>query len=163
MLSISGRLDTKMGGPGVLQFEVKPGFNTTKLANYGAVDWNANGPNRRSIYRFIFRTRPDPFMSAMDFPDASQFVPARSFSASPLQALVLFNNHFVLHHCEQLAQRLQREQADPKEQARHAFRLTLHREPSPQESAAFTNYANRHGLAAMCRVLINSNEFLFVE
>ncbi len=163
VLAVSGRLDVTMGGPGVLQFEVKPGFNTTKLANYNAVNWDAPGVARRSVYRFIFRTRPDPFMSAMDFPDASQFVPTRVFSASPLQALVLFNSNFVLHHSDHLARRIASQEKEPIAQVRQAFRLALQRDPTADESTDFTSYTTRHGLAAMCRVLLNSNEFLFVE
>lgn len=163
VLAVSGRLDLTMGGPGVLQFEVKPGFNTTRLANYDAINWDAPGVTRRSVYRFIFRTRPDPFMSSLDFPDASQFVPTRGFSASPLQALVLFNNHFVLHHSDHLARRIAQKETEAVAQVRQAFRLALQRDPTAEESMDFTKYAVRHGLAATCRVLLNSNEFLFVE
>ncbi len=163
VLAVSGRLDLTAGGPGVLQFEVKPGFNTTKLANYEAVNWDAPGVTRRSVYRFIFRTRPDPFMSALDFPDASQYVPVRPTSVTPLQALVLFNNPFVLHHSDHLARRIAKDEPDAAAQVKRAFRLALQRDPTSEENADFTAYAKKHGLAAACRLLLNSNEFLFVE
>jgi hypothetical protein len=37
------------------------------------------------------------------------------------------------------------------------------RKPSESERAGLTEFASRHGLAELCRVLLNSNEFLFVE
>ena len=37
------------------------------------------------------------------------------------------------------------------------------RKPSEGERAGLTEFASRHGLAELCRVLLNSNEFLFVE
>jgi hypothetical protein len=44
-----------------------------------------------------------------------------------------------------------------------AFRLVFQRSPSDAEREEFAQYADKHGLAAMCRVLLNSNEFLFVN
>jgi len=161
VLAVSGGLDLKMGGPGVMQFEVKNGFNTTKLANYDRFDWSTAGAGRRSVYRFVFRTRPDPFMTAMDFPDASQFVPARATSVTPLQTLALFNNHFVLQNCERLATQFAAD--DPGATVQTVFRRLLQREPTPEERTEFAAYAGEFGVAAMCRVLFNSNEFLFVE
>ena len=50
-----------------------------------------------------------------------------------------------------------------KEQVAAAFRLVLLREPRPEELAAVAAYAERHGLANACHVLVNSNEFLYVD
>jgi hypothetical protein len=36
------------------------------------------------------------------------------------------------------------------------------RPPSPSERQELEEYARRHGLANACRLLLNSNEFLFV-
>ena len=69
VLRLSGKLNLEMGGPPVKQFiEVKGGWRASRgrLQHFN-VDDPAN--NRRSIYRFIFRTIPDPFMSALDCPD----------------------------------------------------------------------------------------------
>jgi hypothetical protein len=45
---------------------------------------------------------------------------------------------------------------------RHAYRLALQREPNEAELRLLTEYATRHGMANACRVLLNSNEFVFV-
>ncbi len=44
-----------------------------------------------------------------------------------------------------------------------AVRRILLREPTRDEARQFSAYAEKHGPAALCRVLINSNEFLFVN
>jgi hypothetical protein len=159
VLSVSGRLDLTMGGPSVRQFKLSKGNFQTPRIDYTAFDWDAPGADRRSVYRFVYRTLPDPFMAALDFPDASQLAPVRGFSASATQALALYNNAFVLRHSEHFAARIVKD-AHPLHQA---FRLALLREPTTEEAERFAAYARKHGLAAMCRVLLNSNEFLFVE
>jgi mono/diheme cytochrome c family protein len=163
VLSVSGRLDLTMGGPSVRQFKLSKGNFTTPNVDYAAFDWDSPGAGRRSVYRFIFRTLPDPFLDALDFPDASQLSPTRPFSASALQALALYNNEFVLRHAEHFAARLGKLAADPPGQVREAFRLALLREPTAGELERFAAYTRKHGTAAMCRVLFNSNEFLFVD
>ena len=35
--------------------------------------------------------------------------------------------------------------------------------PTDEERSAFAAYAVKHGLPNLCRVLFNSNEFLFVD
>src|SRR5262249_13593371 len=55
------------------------------------------GP-RRSVYRFVFRTLPDPFVDRLDGADASQLCPVRTQSATAPQALALLNNPFILAH-----------------------------------------------------------------
>jgi hypothetical protein len=62
-----------------------------------------------------------------------------------------------------MAGRLQAPGTTLEEQVRAAFRLVLLREPTDPERAGFAALAARHSLAAVCRVLLNSNEFLFVE
>jgi hypothetical protein len=81
--------------------------------------------------------------------------PARGFSASALQSLALYNNAFVQHFSGELGKQI----TTPAD----AIRRILLREPTEDELRDFTNYAQKNGLAALCRVLINSNEFLFVD
>ena len=163
VLAVSGRLDLTTGGPGVSLFKSSPGPQLTPVLDYGAFDWDAPGAGRRSIYRVVWRTIPDPLMEALDFPDAALLTPVRGFSASPLQALTLLNNNFLLRHCDHLAARLQSLGTTTSGRIRAAFRLVLLREPIVPELAEFVAIADRHSLAAACRVLLNSNEFLFLD
>lgn len=161
VLAISGHLDFAMGGPSISNFTSKPGPQTTPTLNYENFDWNTPGAARRSIYRVVWRGIADPFMDAIDFPDMGLLSPVRSFSASPLQSLALFNNEFVLHHCERFAARLE-SSGGMEQRIAAAFRLVYQRDPSGEEAADFTALANKHGLPAALRVLFNSNEFLFL-
>jgi hypothetical protein len=133
-------------------------MNTIKLTptlDYAAYDWAALPKHRRSIYRFVWRGVPDPFMDTLDFPDLGLLAPSRSFSASSLQSLALYNNSFVLHFSTEVGKQI----TTPAD----AIRRILLREPTADELRDFTAYAQKNGLAALCRVLINSNEFLFVN
>jgi hypothetical protein len=91
--------------------------------------------------------------------------PARTESLTPLQALALLNDRFVLRHAELLAKRLDARDRDLDLDAQldWAFLLTLGRPPNPDELREWRAYAQRRGLANACRLLFNSSEFLFVD
>ena len=155
VVATAGQLDLTMGGPSVRQFVTGPPVQLTPTLDYTAYDWASLLKHRRSIYRFVWRGVPDPFMDTLDFPDLGLLAPSRGFSASSLQSLALFNNRFVLHFSGELGKQITT--------ATDAVRRILRREPTGDEQRQFSAYAEKHGLAALCRVLINSNEFLFVN
>jgi mono/diheme cytochrome c family protein len=155
VLAASDRLDPALGGPSERQFVTGPPVQLTPTLNYDAYDWSALPKHRRSIYRFVWRGVPDPFMDTLDFPDLGMLAPSRGFSASALQSLALYNNRFVLHFSAEHGKQI----TTPAE----AVRRILLREPTAEEKTNFTTFAQKNGLAALCRVLLNSNEFLFVN
>ena len=163
VLQISGRIDLKMGGLGVQQFTQSKGAQLTPKLDYGAFDWNHPSAARRSIYRVVWRGIADPFMESLDFPDLGLLSPKRGVSVSSLQALVVFNNDFVLHHSQLLADKLKANDATVDEQLAQACRLIYLRAPGKKENALLVAYAKQHGLAATLRILLNSNEFTFVD
>ncbi|MHC4874915.1 MAG: PSD1 and planctomycete cytochrome C domain-containing protein [Planctomycetota bacterium] len=163
VLQMAGRLDLTMGGPGIEQFTKSKGRQVTPVLDYSAFDWESSEARRRSVYRVVWRGIPDPFMEAMDFPDLGLLPPQRGFSVSALQSLTMFNNDFVLHGSQWIAQQIEQEQPDLDTQVARAVELAWLRQPGDEELAGFVNYAKQHGLAAFCRVLLNSNEFLFVD
>ncbi len=163
MLQISGRLDLRMGGPGDLQFDLQPGIHVTPRVDYTKFDVDSAAGRRRSVYRFLFRTLPDPFMDALDCPAGDQLTAARNNSVTVQQALALWNNAFVTRQAEHLATRLESEANSVQAQIQRAFELTLGRAATASELADFTAHARQHGLANCCRLLFNSNEFVFVN
>lgn len=163
MLQVAGDLDLRMGGPSDQQFELQPGIHVTPKVDYSKFRLDGPAGRRRSVYRFLFRTLPDPFMDALDCPAGDQLTPIRNASVTVQQALALWNNAFVALEAEHLAARLERERSDLKAQIEFAYALLLNRRPSSDESAEVTAYARQHGLANAARVLLNSNEFLFVN
>jgi hypothetical protein len=156
ILQASGKIDLRMGGPSVKQFHYEdPNPGVTPKVDYGKYDVDHPDNYRRSIYRWIFRTLPDPFMETLDCPDASQLTGARNVSVTPLQAMAVMNNRFVVRQSEHLAARVGSVEG--------AYRAILQRRPSDAEANAFAAYVAKHGLANACRVLLNSNEFMFLD
>jgi hypothetical protein len=168
VLLASGRLDDTRGGPAVAHFSQRPGAQLTPILDYEAFDWDSPGATRRSIYRIVWRGIPDPLFDALDFPDLGLLSPTRGFSASPLQALVLANNRFVLHHARHLARRAEAAAPDPAADSLEAriarmVQWTWQRQPTSEETAELVDLANRHGLEAVARALFNADDFLFVD
>jgi len=163
ILQMSGRLDLRMGGPSDRMFDLQPGIHVTPLVDYGKFELDSAAGSRRSVYRFLFRTLPDPFLDALDCPAGDQLTPLRNAGVTVQQALVLWNNAFIARHCEHLAARLAREAPELADQVQRAFALTLGRRASDEELHDFLAYAREHGLANLARLLFNSNEFLFVN
>ena len=163
LLQMAGNLDLRMGGPSDRQFSLSPGVHVTPVVDYAKFDLESAAGRRRSVYRFLFRTLPDPFMDSLDCPEGSQLSPTRGESVSALQALALLHNPFVVHQSEVLAGRLDAAHPSLPARVRAAGEAVLGRAPSADEAAEWATYAGRHGLANLCRLLFNSNEFMFVN
>jgi hypothetical protein len=161
VLAISGQLDLQMGGPSVQQFAFKD--DHSPVYDYARYELNSPGANRRGIYRFVVRSVPDPFLDALDCPDASILTPVRNTTMTALQALATLNDAFVLRQCEHFAARLQRERKTVLDQIARAYELALNRAPRETEQAKLVAHAEKHGLASVCRVIFNSNEFMFID
>jgi hypothetical protein len=161
LLAISSELDLKMGGPSIQQFAFKD--DHSPVYDYARYAFDGASANRRSIYRFIVRSVPDPFFEALDCPDANTLTPVRNVTTTALQALATLNDAFVIRQCERLAARLQRERSSLEEQIARAYELALNRSPTESERKKLAVHAAKHGLASACRVLINSNEFMFID
>ena len=165
VLQASGKLDLTMGGPPAKQFDYQdPNPNVTPLISYETFDADHPANYRRSVYRWIFRTRPDPFMEVLDSPDSSQLAPTRNASTTSLQALTMWNNPFILSQSRHLAARVAREVGDDlRAQLEAAYQQVLGRLPTDKESQELTAYAAKHGMTNVCRLIFNTNEFMFVN
>jgi hypothetical protein len=163
VLHAAGLLDHSAGGPSVKQFQMSAGIHVTPNVDYSGFDVDAAGAHRRSIYRFLFRTLPDPLMDALDCPAGDQSTPVRTESFTALQAFALLNHPFMVRYAEHLATRLRASGRDSAEQVRLAYQLLFQRDPLDDELRACEQHANEHGLANLCRLLLNSNEFHFLN
>jgi hypothetical protein len=163
VLQAVGKLDRTMAGPSVKQFHMSPGVHVTPVVDYANFEIDRPENYRRSVYRFIFRTLPDPFMEALDCPDASQLTPSRTASVSALQAMAMLNDRFMVRMSEYLAARALHASPDVTRQIREVYQLTLGREPTASEAQAVSRYVMKHGLPNACRMILNSNEFMFID
>jgi hypothetical protein len=161
ILAVSGKLDLTMGGPSVQQFFFKD--DHSPVYDYARFDPDSRANYRRSVYRFIVRSVPDPFMERFDCPDVSMITAKRSATITAIQALALMNNPFVLKQSEHMAERVRGISGSPEGQVAAAFRLALQRAPDARENAELTKYLAREGLTNLCRLLLNTNEFIFVD
>ena len=150
-----------MGGPSAEQFWFKD--DHSPIYDYTRFDVDSPASHRRSVYRFIVRSAPDPFMDRLDCPDASVLAAKRNTTITAIQALALLNNSFMLKQSEHLAERVKQLSDNPKDQMTWLYRLALGRDPGGQEATRLADYTGRHGLENACRAILNSNEFLFVD
>ncbi|WP_395752101.1 PSD1 and planctomycete cytochrome C domain-containing protein [Prosthecobacter sp.] len=158
MLAVSGRLNLKMYGRGFNFFDQRGG-----LSGFDPIETFTPDNERRMIYAHKVRREPETVFGAFDCPDAGQSTARRLESTTPIQALNLFNSRFTLVQSEAFAERVEREAGtDVGTQIAHAYRLALSRAPSAAELADAMPVVQSHGLAALCRALFNSNEFLFM-
>jgi hypothetical protein len=168
LLSVGGTLDLTAGGPPAVQFVARgdatfmAGGNPAFL-DYGNFDPDAPAARRRAVYRFVFRTVPDPFLDALDTPDGGAATPVRGVSTTALQALAMLNDPFVVRQSQHVAARVALKASTPEAQADAAFELILLRAARDPERARLAGYIREHGLADACQLLLNTNEFLYVD
>ncbi len=158
ILSVSGKLQETMGGPSFVDVSVTVNNGTTY---YEPIDANGDAFERRTVYRFNPRGGRSALLDTFDCPDPASTAPRRAVTTTPLQALSLMNNAFVLRMADHFAQRLQTESpGDVSAQVTRAWQLAICRDPSPDERTLSDRLARNHGLSALCRGLFNLNDFV---
>jgi len=168
LLALSGKLDLTMSGPPAVQFISRGDATFMSGGNPAFLDYEHFDPDspaarRRAIYRFLFRTVPDPFMDALDCPDGGAFTPVRGVSATAQQAFAMLNDAFFIRQCEHIADRLMAKGGSSAAQTESAFQLILLRSTRQEERAKLAAYIESHGLANACQWLVNSSEFLYLD
>ncbi len=142
LLAVSGRLKRTLGGPSAV-----PSADDT----------------RRSIYVFAKRNAKFAFLEPFDLPDDNQSCSKRERSTTAPQALTLLNAADAVAAAKALAGRLEREATSRDEQVQLAFRLALGRRPSAVERNLAREFLAASPLTEFCRVLLNVNEFVYLD
>ncbi|MEP6753963.1 MAG: DUF1553 domain-containing protein [Chthonomonadales bacterium] len=158
ILMVTGNLDFKAGGPGFAlhQNSGRGSFIYHVLENDGPAVW------RRSVYRFVVRGGDKVLLDSFDCPDPSVATPQRSNSNTPVQALALMNNQFVIRQADLFAKRLQREAPNSiPDQISRAYLLAFGRLPKPDELQSALKFVKSQSLSLYCRALLNANEFIY--
>jgi hypothetical protein len=162
VLAVSGKLDLAMFGPGFQDFVVEKPEHSPHY-EYGLFDPEDPRGHRRSIYRFIVRSQQQPFMTTLDCADPSMQVDKRNETVTPLQALTLLNNRLMVAMSRHFAERVAGMGTTTEERVSAAYRLALGREPSEHERDSLVAHADRFRMENACRVVLNLNEFVFVD
>jgi hypothetical protein len=176
ILEVSGRLNLKMGGPGV--FPPLPAGVETRGG--WKKDEAASEADRRSVYVFVRRNTRYPMFEVFDMPDTHESCPRRNATVTAPQALELLNNELVLDWSRALAGRVWNDAGmTPEAQVDRAWRFVyaraataderkealafLDRQSSMLSSRLSQDDARKAALADLCHMLVNSNEFLYVN
>ncbi|WP_437187573.1 PSD1 and planctomycete cytochrome C domain-containing protein [Planctomicrobium sp. SH668] len=162
ILAVSGKLNLEMGGPGFFLFDLEKEEHSPHY-EYHTFDPSQPESHRRSVYRFVVRSQPDPFMTTLDCADSSQSTPQRMETVTALQALAMLNNKFNLAMSEAFAVRLNEVSPDESQKIQHGFQLVTGRTATPEELEQLTSFSGEFGLPSLCRLLFNLNEFSYID
>jgi len=189
MLATTDELDLQLGSPGfrpTISPEALEGLSQKSAA------WQADPPEkqlRRSLYLFSKRGLLQPMMTTFDFSDTTQSCGQRDNTTVPTQSLTLLNNSFVHGRSETLARLVSAESSAPESQVYRLWAKVYGNAPT----AAELDLAIRHlstqiqrfeqqqaapldssssdkplspevlALGSLAHVLLNSNQFLYVD
>jgi len=159
VLSVAGKLDTAMGGPGFRLY----GYQQDNVATYVPLDGHGPETYRRAVYHHNARAARVDVMTDFDFPDPSYSEPRRASTTTPLQALTLMNHRFSLDMAAAFAARLERDASDSDARVRRAFALCYARDADSDEIANGVKLIGSFGLRAFCRAMLNTNELITVN
>ena len=158
ILSVAGTLNTEAGGPGFYLLDV----DRENVVHYHPKEKTGPDEWRRMVYMFKIRQEQDLVFGAFDCPDGNQVIPERSRSTTPIQALNLFNSHFMLQQSKLMAEKLVSESGTSLDaQILAAYQKFYGRPASTEEIEDASNFIKAHSLTDFCRAMFNSNEFLF--
>ncbi|MDA1161933.1 MAG: PSD1 and planctomycete cytochrome C domain-containing protein [Planctomycetota bacterium] len=151
LLSVSGELDPKLGGP--------------------SADLNRSDNRRRTIYGFVSRHRLDELLRLFDFPDPSITSANRSVTTVPLQQLFVLNSEFMAQRARALVQRLNKTVAvSDEDKVRQAYLLLFGRPADTQEIATATGFLSGSSEGEKLSrweqfslALLSANEFLYLD
>jgi cytochrome c553 len=140
-LAASGLLIPRVGGPSVKPYQPEGLWKEKSTFSFQLLEYKPDTGadlHRRSLYTFLRRTSPHPFMNIFDAPNRDRCVVQREITNTPLQALVLLNDPQFLEAARALAQRsLQEAGTSLDDQLHFAFRCVSSRSPSAKELSVF--------------------------
>ncbi len=175
-LAVSGALLPKDSGPPLWPpvpqhlLDAQPGILETKSdekARERKQEWYTDAVEKadvRSIFLVQKRVLTVPFLQPFDLPDMNVSCGRRDVTTVAPQALQLLNSSFSERMALAFASRVEKE-AGEGEAARveRALWLALARPASDAERRRSVEFVRRHRLVDFCRVLLNVNEFVYVD
>lgn len=167
IVAVGTGLDQTMYGT-LMKVENHAYVNSTGGA--GALDYSNA---RRSVYLPVIRSGVFDVLQTLDFPDPSMLSGERQTSTVAPQALLMMNSDLVHEQSMAIAEQLLKLPLDEAQRISAVYSRVLKRQPSTEEIIAASNFVRDAGLSAestattvwqsLCRVLISSNEFSYIE
>jgi Protein of unknown function (DUF1553)/Protein of unknown function (DUF1549)/Planctomycete cytochrome C len=187
ILSASGQLNLEAAGPPFF-----PSIPKALRESYRAGKWELTKEEpsnwRRSVYSYWKRGLKYPMFEVHDQPDPNVTCERRNTTTVPTQALTLSNNEFVLMQARYFAERVMRDAGDGTEQQiQGLYRVALSRAPDQEElksalsfvqkqreyhlkrepasgsEASSTSGVELAALTDLAHVMLNSNEFVYIN
>ncbi len=164
MLSISGQLNSKLGGASVTLPVEQELVDQLYSPTAWVVSSEPGQHARRSIYLFAKRNLRLPFMEVFDQPDAQTSCAMRAQSTHARQALELLNGSMTNELAVQFAKRLRVEAgSDYAQIVDLAYRLVASREPTEREMRLANEFLEGASLTEFALAMFNINAFLYVD
>jgi len=178
-LATSGVLQDQLGGPPV---PVLPRADSSVVIDIAKLSRKAD-QYRRSLYILARRNYHLTQLDVFDQPVLSLNCTQRNSSSVVQQSLNMLNSQFLFDQAGLFADRVRREAASSSssDQIERAFELAFCRQPADEEMTLCSDFlarqeqqvqadegqsaeaAQRVALEALCQMLLNTNEFLYVR
>ncbi|MCK5942762.1 MAG: DUF1553 domain-containing protein [Planctomycetes bacterium] len=173
ILAVNGTLNPELGGPSVYPPLPKAVLLTASRPDAA---WGKSSPRqaaRRSIFVHVKRSLPEPLLASFDRADTDNSCPVRFATVQPTQALSMINGDFANLQAERFAKRLAGEVQGLEAQLRRGLELTTQRPARDADLQRLLRLAKdlrvdfgrdpHEVLQRCCLVMLNSNEFLFLD
>ncbi|HVU87310.1 MAG TPA: DUF1553 domain-containing protein, partial [Pirellulales bacterium] len=173
LLFVGGDLDTSLGGS---LLKSKPRAYVTSTTS---VDATSYATNRRSLYLPVVRSALYEPFQAFDFAEPTTIKGDRDSTTVASQALFMMNSEVMNEQSLRLAERLLAEYpSDRAARAKGLYMIAFGRSPTEAEVTRALGFVERYAREAaasgdaaadmpawhaLCRVILSSNEFLYVE
>ena len=169
MLAIDRSIDFTMGGT------LQSGFGTDGENSNDRLSIDPSSSSRRMVYLPLRRANLPTILNLFDFGDAVTSQGKRAVTNVAPQALFMMNSEFVSTRAGNLADRLLAADGwSDTDRARYAYLSVLSREPEPREldgtlsyvggfASKFGDATERDAWQSYCRILLASNDFLYVD
>ena len=143
VLSTSGLLNPKIGGPSVKPYQPK-GLWEAATSGRGSLRTyqqdRGEALYRRGMYTFIKLTVPPPSMIIFDASNRDHCEIKRSKTNTPLQALVMLNDPTVLEASRVLAEKMTRKPMSTEAKIKETFQRIVCRMPTEKELKLLVDY-----------------------
>jgi cytochrome c553 len=170
LLAIDGSIDLTMGGT------LQSGFGTDGENSEDRLSINPSTSKRRTVYLPLRRSNLPSLLNLFDFGDATTPSEGRAGTNVAPQALFMMNSKFIADRSRELARKLAAADADDRRRIVDAYLWMLDRKPTEEETQDMLKYMHAYDPKAarspdvqwnawqsLCRILISSNEFIYVD
>lgn len=159
ILTVSGNLDTTMGGEGFRLYH----YMRDNVSTYEPLDEHSEETYRRAVYHQNARASVVDLMTDFDQADCTLSTPRRVLTTTPLQALTMMNHSFTMDMAADLAERASSMGQTPEAQIEGLYSIAYQRAPHSEEVRELKELVADFGLRALSRAILNSSELIYLD